>query len=101
MMQTMQAVSNVKVPWQCTVPQNFKLRPTREIFFDLVKACEGVYLFFYVRLSPDNILLIYWIKIDHVLLKIIMIDSSGSVHTARFNTNTAHHENMNVFEQFY
>ena len=30
--------------WQCTVPQNFKLRPMRSICFDLVKACEGVFL---------------------------------------------------------
>ena len=28
----------------CTVPQNFKLRPMRYICFDLVKACEGVFL---------------------------------------------------------
>jgi len=27
---------------QCTVPQNVKLHPMRKIFFDLVKACEGV-----------------------------------------------------------
>jgi len=29
---------------QCTVPQNFKLRSLRLICFDLVKACEGVFL---------------------------------------------------------
>ena len=29
---------------KCTVPQNFKLRPKRDICFDLVKACEGVFL---------------------------------------------------------
>jgi len=28
----------------CTVPQIFKLRPKRYIYFDLVKACEGVFL---------------------------------------------------------
>jgi len=28
----------------CTAPQNFKLRPMRSICFDLVKACEGVFL---------------------------------------------------------
>jgi len=28
----------------------------------------------------DNLILIYWIKIDHVLLYMIMIDSCGSVH---------------------
>jgi len=29
----------------CTVPQNFELRPMRKICFDLVKACEWVFLF--------------------------------------------------------
>ena len=29
---------------KCTVPQTFKLRPKRYIYFDLVKACEGVFL---------------------------------------------------------
>jgi len=33
-----------------------------------------------VRLSPDNISLVYWITIDHVLLWMIMIDSFGTVH---------------------
>jgi len=31
-------------PGHCTVPQNVKLRPMRNTFFDLVKACEGVFL---------------------------------------------------------
>ena len=35
---------NLKAALQCTVPQNFKLRPMRYICFDLVKACEGVFL---------------------------------------------------------
>ena len=30
--------------------------------------------------SADNIILFYWIKIDHALLKMIMIDSCGTVH---------------------
>ena len=29
---------------QCSVPQNFKLRPMRYFCFDHVKACEGVFL---------------------------------------------------------
>ena len=41
----------------------------RYIFFDIVKAFEKVFLcVFYVRLSPNYIILIYLIKIDHVLL---------------------------------
>ena len=30
--------------FQCTFPQNYKLRPMRSIFFDLVKAWVGVFL---------------------------------------------------------
>ena len=33
-----------------------------------------------VRLSPDEIILIYWIEVDHILLKKIMIVSYGFVH---------------------
>jgi len=29
---------------QCTVPQNFQAPPNAVDFFDLVKACEGVFL---------------------------------------------------------
>ena len=38
------------------------------------------YGIYQVRLSPVDISLIYCIKIDHVLLQIIMIDSCGIVH---------------------
>ena len=41
---------------------------------------RGLFCVFYVRFAPDNIILIYWIKIDHVLLQMIMIDSWGYVH---------------------
>jgi len=58
---------------QWTVPQIFKLLPMRHIFFDLVirfitNRKYAFFCIFYVRLSADNIILIYWIKIVHVLL---------------------------------
>jgi len=51
----------------------FKLLPMRKIFFDLVKEfiTNRKYAFFcvfQVWSSPDNIILMYWIEINHVLL---------------------------------
>jgi len=43
---------------------------------DLLSSCEGVFLLCFLgHISPDNIILIYWIKIPHLLLLMIMIDS--------------------------
>jgi len=58
---------------QWIVPQIFKLLPNRHIFFDLVirfitNRKYAFFCVFYVRKSADNIILIYWIKIDHVQL---------------------------------
>ena len=55
------------------VPQFFKLLTKRHISFDLVIRfiTNTKYAFFFickVRLSADNIILIYWIKIDYVQL---------------------------------
>ena len=57
----------LKMQW--IVPQIFKLLPKRHIFFDLVirfmtNRKYAFFCIFYVRLSADNIILIYWIKID-------------------------------------
>jgi len=59
--------------WQLTVPQIFKLLPKRHIFFDIVIEFitnwkYAFFCIFYVRLSDDNIILIYWIRIYHVQL---------------------------------
>ena len=67
------------------VPHILKLLPKRHIFFDLVirfitNRKYAFFCIFYVRLSADNIILTFWIKIDHVQLQIIMIDSCGTVH---------------------
>jgi len=56
------------------VPQMFKLLLMRHICFDLVirfitNRKYAFFCFFYVRMSAENIILIHWIKIDHVQLK--------------------------------
>ena len=55
------------------VPQFFKLLPKPHIFFDLVIRfiTNRKYAFFcisWVKLSADNTILIYWIKINYVQL---------------------------------
>jgi len=55
---------------QWIVPQIFKL-PPKHIFFDLLirfitNRKYAFFCIFKVRLSPDNIILLYWITIDHV-----------------------------------
>ena len=67
------------------VPQIFNLRQNllisivREIKF-ITNRKYAFYCICYVRLSPENISLILWIKIDHALLLMIMIDSCGTVN---------------------
>ena len=63
----MQVSQVLKMQW--IVPQIFKLLPKRHIFFDLVirfitNRKYTFFCIFYVGLSADNIILIYWIKID-------------------------------------
>ena len=58
---------------QWIVSQFIKLLPKRHIVFDLVirfitNRKYAFFCIFQVRLSADNIILIYWIKIDHVQL---------------------------------
>ena len=62
-----------EISTKCIVPQILKLLPMRLIFFDLVirLITNKKYAFFcilYVRVLPENIILIYWIKNDYVLL---------------------------------
>ena len=66
----------------------FKLLPKRHIFFDLVirfitNRKYAFFCIFQVRLSADNIILIYWIKIDHEqyeTLYMITTEICGTVH---------------------
>jgi len=45
--------------------------------------------------SPDNIPLTFWVKIDHVLLQMIMIDSCGTVRCwGHFNGILKHSHKM-------
>jgi len=67
--------------------RNFQASPIAVVFLcscDKVYHKQKTYVCFFciykVRLSPDNITLIHWINIGHVLLQMIMIDSCGSVH---------------------
>ena len=58
---------------QWIIPQIFKLLPKRHIFFNLVKGFiknrkYAFFCIFYAILSADNIIIIHWIKIDHVQL---------------------------------
>ena len=70
------------------VPQCFNLRThlLKSIVHVIRFITNRKYAFYFiyqVKLSPDNISLNHWIKIDHVLLQMIMIDSCGTVHQSR------------------
>ena len=61
-------------PFWCIVQQNFNLIPFLKFFF--VRVIRFItnrkYAFFFiylVKLWPDNINLIFWIKIDHILVE--------------------------------
>ena len=73
---------NLWIPSLMHRSAKFQTPPNAVDLLDLVQACEGVFLLCFLgQIVTYNIILIYWIKIDHVLLKMIMIDSCGTVHT--------------------
>ena len=70
----------------CIVPQIINLRPhlLKSIVHGFITNRKYTfYCLYQVRLSPDKMTLIHWIKIDHVLLEMIMIGSCGTVHYQR------------------
>jgi len=74
--------------WQMSLFAPFRKFSSSHNTVDFLWSCEEVYhkqevcfiLSFYVIMSPGNINLIFWIKIDLVLLYMLMIDICRSIH---------------------